>query len=128
MPQDKDTGAAGDAFGRDTARKVAKAIGATMARPGSNEADRAGRRIVIKCAKAGNNQVGVTYSMLARLDAVIAAFQRSDSRFDLYELASAVYQQQMSPTRSLGSFQGKGGMVSRATFESLGKHLGTISV
>jgi hypothetical protein len=97
-----------------------------MSRPGSNEADWAGRRIVIKCAKSGNNHVGVTYRMLDTLDAVVAAFERVDGRFDLYELAPEVYQQRMSATQSLGPSNGKVGKLSRTTFESLGKPLGIV--
>jgi hypothetical protein len=66
--------------------------------------------------------------MLGTLEAIVAAFQRSDGRFDLYEIAPSVYQQQMSATRSLGHSKNKVGKVSRATFETLGKNLGPVVV
>lgn len=128
MPQNQLTGAAGNAFGRDTAPKIARAIGATMSRPGSNEAHWKGRRVVIKCAKYGNNRVGVTYQMIETVDAILAAFQRSDGRFEMFELDPQTYQRTMIETRSTGPSAGKVGQVSRATFQSLGKHLGAVSV
>ena len=90
-----------DMFGREAAPKVALAIGATMSRPGSNEALWRGRRIVIKCAKTGNAHVGVTYAMLQTIDAIVAAFQRADGKFDLYELETSAYQAHMQATRSI---------------------------
>jgi hypothetical protein len=84
MPQNRHTGAAGDRFGRETAPKIAAVIDAVMSRPGSNEANWHGRRAVIKCAKAGNPRVGVTFRMLNTVDVIVAAFQRDDGRFDLY--------------------------------------------
>ncbi len=99
-----------------------------MSRPGSNEAIWRGRRAVIKCAKAGNPRVGVTFRILDTLDVIVAAFQRDDGRFDLYELAPSAYHQRMVDTKSRGPSAGKVGQVSRSTFVTLGKPLGTVSV
>ena len=81
MPQDQETGAAGDAFGRETAPLIAQAIGATMRGGASNEADFNGQRVVIKCARQKTQSVGVTYQMLERLDAIVAAFELDDGSF-----------------------------------------------
>ena len=68
MPQDRDSGAAGDAFGRQTAPQIAHAIGAVMHSRTSNKAAFRGLRAVIKCAGRRTTSVGVTYKMLAELE------------------------------------------------------------
>ncbi len=81
MPQDRDSGAAANQWGRETARYIASQIGATMQSRASNEALLNGQNVVIKCAAPATNSVGVTYKMLEKLDAVIGAFQSDDGSF-----------------------------------------------
>lgn len=116
MPQDRETGAAGDAFGRLTAPKIADMIGAKMTRPGSNEANFQAKRIVIKCAGSRTSSVGVSLQMLSTLDAVLAAFQRDDGRFDLLCLDAKSYARHMTPTKSKGPSAGKVGIVEKKIF------------
>ena len=78
MPQNRVSGAAANTYGRETAPKIAAALGATMLGSESNEAVLNGQRVVIKCAGKNTTSVGVTYSMLDSLDSVIAALT-SDS-------------------------------------------------
>lgn len=78
MAQDRVSGAAANTYGRETAPKIATAIGATMLGSESNKAVLNGQRVVIKCAGKNTTSVGVTYSMLDSLDSVIAALT-SDS-------------------------------------------------
>ncbi len=70
MPQDRDTGAAGNEYGHETALRVAEKVGASGLGKASNECRIDGKRIVIKCARAGTASVGVTYKMLDRLDGI----------------------------------------------------------
>jgi hypothetical protein len=89
LPQNRDTGAAGNQFGHENAPKVATAIGAQLVRPGSNEAHWNGKRAVIKSAGKNTNSVGVTYSMLDTLDVIIAAFQHKTGAFEVYTLPAS---------------------------------------
>ena len=128
MGQDQDTGAAGDAFGRQTAPLIAKGIGAELIGTESNEARYRGARVVIKCAGPKTSSVGVTYMMLERLDKVIAAFQRKDGSFDVTALPAQVFKAEMRETRSRGASAGKVGLVSKKIFEDKGERLGKFRV
>jgi hypothetical protein len=128
MPQDKSTGAAGDALGRTTAPLIAQRIGATMLGSTSNEASYEGERVVIKCAGRSNRQVGVTHRMLQGLHKVIGAFQQDDGSFKLISLPASVYKEKMRKTRSQGSSAGKVSLVSRSVFESKGQPLGVVEL
>src|SRR5258708_5631027 len=123
MPQDQQTGAEGNKFGRDMAPKIALGIGATMVRRGSNEATLNGKRIVIKCANVTTASVGVSYKMLPTLDSVIAAFRRKDGEFDLFSLSAKSYAQHMSNTRSKGSSKDRVGIVIKKVFETEGERV-----
>jgi hypothetical protein len=59
MPQDRETGAAGNEYGHETAQELAEKIGATGLGKTSNECRLGGQRIVIKSARVGTNSVGV---------------------------------------------------------------------
>lgn len=128
MPQDRSSGAAASAWGHETAKKIAKAIGASIPTGGSNECTLNGDRIVIKCAAAATDQVGVTYKMLPRLKYVLGAFEREDGQFDLYALDPVVYDANERETRSTGPSAGRVGKVRRRVFESTGSFRGTISI
>jgi hypothetical protein len=127
MPQDQATGAAGNAFGRTTAPRIAEAIGATMQGSTSNQARWNGRRIVIKCARAATTSVGVTYRMLSELDAIVAAFQRTDGQFDLFEMSPDTFRTHSRDSRSTGA-SGRVGLVTRSTFRDFGKPLRTVRI
>jgi hypothetical protein len=124
MPQDQSTGAAGNAFGRANAKKLAAALGAKLTKPGSNEARWDGKLVVLKSAALDTNSVGVTYLMLERIDEVVAALEREDGAFDIYTLSASAFRSAMGPTRSKGPSSGRVGVVRRSVFESQGHHLG----
>lgn len=126
-PQDRQTGAAGNRFGRETAPKIAAALGAEMLGPSTNEAQWRGSRVVIKCARSGTSSIGVTKAMLERIDAVLAAFQRLDGRFDVYELPASEFKAKMRESRSAGHGS-RVGLVSHRVFERHGNAVGTASV
>lgn len=126
MPQNQITGAAGNAFGRETAPLIARAIGATMLGSNSNEAIYQGNRIAIKCARRKTNSIGVTYHMLTRLNAVAGAFEQIDGSFEVLLISAKTFAQEMRPTHSQGASAGKVRLVSRGVFASKGKHIGTI--
>ena len=126
MPQNQDSGAAGHSFGRQTAPRIAHAIGATMRGDTSNEADFNGQRVVIKCAGQKTQSVGVTYLMLERLDAIIAAFEQSDGAFEVISLPADIYRQRMTETRSRGASAGAVGIVTKSVFISEGRPISTV--
>lgn len=115
MPQNRETGAAGNTYGHEMAPKIAAAIGATMTRPGSNEVSWNGQRAVIKSARKGTSSVGVTYSMLETLDVVIGAFQHKSGAYEVYTLPARLFGELAADSRSSGA-QGRVGVVARKTF------------
>lgn len=123
MAQDKDSGAAASRWGLETARQVASQLGATMKGGRSNEASLKGQKVVIKCAAATTDKVGVTYKMLEKLDAVIGAFECDDGAFELWSLQTDQFKAAMH-ARS----QGEQGMVRRDFFRSDGKFLRKVFV
>ena len=92
MPQDRLTGAIANKFGKETAAKIAKLLGAKKVSINSNEVQYKGKRMVIKCAHLKNFYIGVTLKMLKRIDLIIAAFENEDGGFDLYELRPSIFE------------------------------------
>lgn len=126
MTQDRASGAAAGKWGRETARALARQLGATApVGNNSNECLLDGKRVVIKCAKPATSSVGVTFHMLKKLDAVAGAFQRDDGAFAIWLLTAALFKDHMRDTRSRSS-AGRVGIVSRDVFETKGKALGRV--
>lgn len=121
MNQDRTTGAKANEWGRATARKIASKIGAVMKGRASNEAILDGKTVVIKCAAAKTDSVGVTLNMLGHLDSVIGAFQLEDGSFELWTLSAAKFREAMRDTRSKGAAAGKVVLVRKRSFELGGK-------
>ena len=128
MTQDRDSGAGGDAFGRQTAPPIARAIGAVMNELTSNRATFEGLRSVIKCAGQRTTSVGVTYKMLDDLDTIIGAFEQESGLFDVRVLPVAIFRANVRPTRSRGPSAGKVGLVSRRVFLNQGIPIATVPV
>jgi hypothetical protein len=129
VPQDRESGAAGDRFGRKTAPLVAARIGATMLGRGrDNTADYEGKRAVIKAARQRTTSVGVTYSMLDNLDVIVGAFEEESGEFTIYALDAAFYRDHMRPSRSLSHRKNKVGKVSRRLFEDHGKQVDRVKL
>ena len=126
MAQDRESGAAANKWGRETAPKIALKIGAVMKGRASNEARLDGKTIVIKCAASATDSVGVTFNMLTRVDSIIGAFQLDDGSFELWSLSPEKFHQGMRDTRSKGSAAGKVGIVRKVAFERGGFTLGRI--
>ena len=126
MPQNRDTGAAGNEYGHATAARVANKIGATGLGKVSNECRLDGKRIVIKCARADTASVGVTYTMLEHLDGILGAFEMEDCSYDLLLLDPSIYREHMAPSRSTGASAGRVGIVSKTVFFEQAKSLGNV--
>lgn len=126
--QDRNSGAAADRFGRDNAKRIAKAIGAQMIRAGSNESVWNGQRVVIKSAQLANTTVGVSYKMLEHLDGVLGAFENADGSYRLILLTAKSYTTRMQPTRSTGPSAKRVGVVNRTVFDQQGRFMGIVRV
>ena len=121
MPQNQRTGAAASAWGRQTARTIASLIGASAPTGSSNRCELDGESIALHCARRSTKSVGVTYTMLERVEKVLGAFEEEDGRFRVLALTPEDFRRNMRPTRSTGASAGKVGIVSRTVFEREGK-------
>jgi hypothetical protein len=86
MPQDRQSGLKASRFGKECARRIASAIGATMLGAKSNECIWNGQRTLIKTAHQRTTSVGVLYHMIERVDAVLGAFQDADESYRVMRL------------------------------------------
>lgn len=120
MVQTTQSGAAANTFGRETAPKIAREIGAAMTGPQSNEAILDGKHVVIKCAGKHTTSIGVTYTMLKKLDAVIGAFQHKTGAYQVFSLPAAVFAANARDSAS-ASAHGRVGLVTKKVFEAEGK-------
>ena len=121
MPQDRASGADANNYGRETARKIAIAIGAVSISETSNEFEFDNRKITIRCARKKNTQVAVPYQLLKRVSAVMAAFEQENGDYEVYEINSDNFKDNMRKTRSKGPFAGRGGVVGKSAFIHEGK-------
>jgi hypothetical protein len=121
--QSQETGAAANAYGRETAQSLARAIGAASTSSTSNEFELNGASVTIRCAHTKTTSVGVTLLMLDRVSKVLGAFEDEHGRYSVYALSSETFKNHMRPTRSRGSAAGKVGLVSRTVFEQFGSAL-----
>jgi len=124
MPQNRDSGAEGNRYGREFGKRVATALGAKKVSSGSNECDFNGERIVIHCARMKTGTVGVTRRMVEKLQAVLGAFEQVDGSYRVYRLPMQSYRDHMKPSRSLGRSAGNVFLVDRKVFEEHGSQLG----
>jgi len=117
MPQDAKSGARANKYGLNTSRLIAKHIGALSLKENSNEFAFEGRLVTIRCARMGNAQVGVLYSMLEEVDSVIAAFEVKKNVYELYEMTPSLYKRHMRDSKK----EGRLGLVNKVVFEREGK-------
>lgn len=100
MPQDRETGKRAMLFGHSMAKIIAAHLGANLVEPSrSNKAIWNNRKIVIKSAKLGNSQIGVTLNILDWANSIIAAIQENNTYFTLYEVTSDWYRHRMRLSR-----------------------------
>jgi sporulation protein YlmC with PRC-barrel domain len=128
MPQDRVSGAEANIYGRETARKIAIAIGAISISETSNEFELDGRKITIRCARKDNNQFGVPYQILERVNTVIGAVEQKDGDYKLYEISSDKFKENMRPTKSTGPSAGRVGIVGKSVFINEGKFIRTVKL
>lgn len=128
MPQDRETGARANRYGRETAKKVAERIGANSVSKTSNEFELQGRRTTIRCARCSNSNPGASYKMLERVDAVFAALEQENGEYRLYEISPSVFKENMRDTRSKGPAAGRVGLLRRSAFVNEGRFVRSLRV
>ncbi len=128
MPQDRESGARANEYGRKTAREIADKIGAISISRTGNEFELDGKKITIHCAKYKTNDIGASYKMLKRIDSVIAALEQENGDYALYELSPKKFKENMRETKSKGPSMGKVGIVRKAIFRNDGKKIRTVKL
>ena len=128
MPQDRESGARANAYGRETAKKIAVSIGAKSISATSNEFELQGRKITIRCARRSTSDLGVTYKMLKRIDGVFAALEQKNGKYEVFELSPNIFEKNMRETKSKGASAGKVGMVRKSIFIDEGKFVGSTMI
>ena len=86
MGQNEITGRAGHQFGHEMAIKVARFLDTELLSPKSNEITLDGELFVIKSAKLKTSSIGITVTMLGRLQGIIAAFENDGGRYNIHKL------------------------------------------
>ncbi len=124
MPQTRETGAAANEYGHATARAIAAKIGAVPVTEHSNEFAFQGKLVTIRCASQGDNQVGVLYTMLKRIDLVIAAFEEEHAQYRLFSMTPHLYATQLRDSKHAG----KVGLVRKTQFKDHGTPLQIVSL
>jgi hypothetical protein len=128
MPQDRESGARANEYGRKTAKKIGTKLGAKSISKIGNEFVLDSRKITIHCARYRTNDIGVTYKMLRRIDAVLAAFQQKNGDYKLYEISPKKFKQNMRETKSRGNAAGKVGLVRKSFFVNQGKFVSVVKL
>jgi len=128
MPQNQETGRNASRWGQTYGKKIISKLGGKPVRSGSNEFRLDGKRYSLHCAHEKTSSVGVTYKMLDRVVAVLAAFEQADGTFLILRLSRKQYKGLMRETGSLGPSNGRVGMVSGVRFQSEGMRFGAIRI
>jgi hypothetical protein len=127
MPQDSESGGRTAKWGRETRAGWPANWAPLVYRTRANECVLDGTQTVITCAAIKTDDVGVTYKMLDRLDAVIGAFELDDGSFELWSVTPEHFRGAMTETRSLGPSAGLVGIVRKSHFEQQGRSLGRVT-
>ncbi|MFX1487297.1 MAG: hypothetical protein ACFFBS_09435 [Promethearchaeota archaeon] len=128
IPQNRESGARANKYGREYAKIIAAKIGAKSISETSNEFVLQGRKITIRCARHSTNNLGVTYSMLERVDVIYAALEQENGKYDLYEIKPSIFKRNMRETRSRGRSAGKVGLVRKSVFVSKGNFVCSVKM
>jgi hypothetical protein len=121
MPQNQETGARANAWGHEASRNIAKQIGAVSVSATSNEFRYKDKLVTIRCAKKTTTIVGVTYSMMERIESIIGAFENSDGTFQLYEISPQIFKMNMRDSKN----ENKVGVVRKKVFQDFGTKVPT---
>ena len=127
MPQNRESGARANEYGRENAKRIAEKIGAESISRRSNEFELQGKKITIRSAKFSTNDLGVPYIMLERIDAIFAALEQKNGKYELYKISPGMFKKNMRETRSKGPAAGKVGLVRKSVFVNEGEFICSIN-
>ena len=128
MPQNRESGARANEYGRTTSRKIAATIGAISTSQTSNEFELDGKKITIRCARSKTTKFGMPFKMLDRVDSIFGAIEQDNGSYEIYELSPKVFAEYMRDTRSKGPSAGKVGLVNRSIFINQGRYFRTVEL
>lgn len=101
MNQDRESGAAGRAYGLRMGRVLAALMGAEKLSEHSNEVIWNGRRAALKACAPRNDTFGVTAVMLARLDDIMAGFENEKGDVEVWRMSAEISGPQCDQVRVL---------------------------
>ncbi|UZF90891.1 hypothetical protein [Bosea sp. NBC_00550] len=114
MEQNRETGAAGDAYGRRMGTAIARAMHLERLSDSSNEVKWRDGFAVIKCCGPRTNSFGITAQMLERIDAVIVGCEDESGNVEIFELTTDRFRQSMVDSRSSSAAGGRVKQVRRS--------------
>lgn len=106
MIQTTESGRQGNEVGRFIGQKIAEELDMTLEN-GSNKGIYSNKNVVIKSARLGNSQFGITNKMLQEIEFVILAKEIEFCNFDIYLVDIQSIISHGRPTKSKGSSAGK---------------------
>jgi hypothetical protein len=127
--QNAESGREAAKWGSTTGPKIAAKLGFTrLSATGSEFKDSKGQRVSIRCARRGNNQVGLLNDMRDRIDYVIGAFEAEDGGFDLYKASVALWAKHARPGSPGSRMGSKLTLLTRGRLEQFGTSMGRIHI
>lgn len=123
MGQDRETGAAGNAYGHRMGKAVASLLQLEKLSDRSNEVRWRGGLAVIKCCGPHTTSFGVTRKMLERIGAILVACEDDNGNVELIELAVDRFRLSMVDSRSTSATGGRVKQVRRSLARQNGSRL-----
>lgn len=100
MGQDRETGAAGNAYGHRMGKAIASLLQLEKLSDRSNEVKWRDGLAVIKCCGPHTTSFGLTGKMLDRIDAILVACEDHSGNIEIIELSVDWFRQSMIDSRS----------------------------
>ncbi|MBD3846159.1 hypothetical protein IED13_10660 [Bosea sp. SSUT16] len=123
MGQDRETGAAGNAYGHRMGKAVAALLQIEKLSDRSNEVRWRDGLAVIKCCGPRTTLLGVKSKMLERIQAVLVACEDDSGNVEIIELAADQFRQSMVNSRSASAIGGQVKQVRRSVARRNGVRL-----
>ena len=123
MGQDRETGAAGNAYGHRMGKAVAALLQLEKLSDRSNEVKWRGGLAVIKSCGPRTTSFGVTRKMLDRTDAILVACEDDSGNVEIIELAVDLFRLSMFDSRSASARGGRVKQVRRSLAQQNGVRL-----
>lgn len=123
MGQNRETGAAGNAYGHRMGKAIAALLQLEKLSDRSNEVKWRGGLAVIKSCRPRTTSFGVTKEMLDRIDAIPVACEDGSGNVEIIELAADRFRLSMVDSRSASATGGRVKQVRRSLARQNGVRL-----